>query len=323
MTEQIKAMLDEAARFDEPPSGINGDDVVAKGRKRTRTRRLGAAGGATLSVAAVTALALVLAPAAGGTQGDDRDSAAGAIEQPGFTLPDLDAKPGDKFEWLSKYDDGQRTKETRKFEAAYWKFVEDEFDDVRVVPDRGDVTFEPLADDTKPVMTRDVMWVNYVDGDSDPTPVYHDEIPWYRLQANLSLDRDDIAEYLDVTVYPKGSFEAGPGKEYGYRNLYTCDHRDAGPGGRQPVEADRDCSEKTGPDGEKIARVTTMFKSGEVTGADRELIVYRADGTAISVRNWGAIRYRDGQLTSTQEPALDFEQLTDLALALPDDVLVK
>ncbi|ADD43512.1 hypothetical protein [Stackebrandtia nassauensis] len=323
MTEQIKAMLDEAARFDEPPSGINGDDVVVKGRKRNRTKRLGLAGGATLSVAAVTALALVLAPTAGGTEKGD-NAAADAIEQPEFELPDLDAKPGDKFEWMPK-EDGKAgpTDETREFDAAFWEYLEDNFDQVDVAPDMKKVKFEPLTDTNRTEMTREHMWVNYVDGEQVPVPVYHDEIPWYRLQANLSLDREGVADFIDVTVHPKGSFEPGPGEDYGYRNLYTCDRREAGPGGHQPAEADRDCSEKTGPDGEKIARITTEYKSGDVLGEERRVIVYRADGTAISVKDWGATRYEDGEMTGSEEPALDFEQLTELALALPDDVLVK
>lgn len=322
MTDQIKAMLDEAAHIGEPPSHVNGDEIVLKGRKRNRARRFGVGGGATLGVAGLTAVALLLTPVDGG-QTDERGAAADTVEQPEFELPDIDVKPGEKLQWLRKSDEESGpTKETEAFSAAFWEHLENEYDDIGIA-DNAENTIEPLTDANMTAMTRDFMWLNYVEEDSEPTPVQHDPIPRYQLHTEVSLDREDVIDAIEVTVYPKGSFEAGAGTEHDYRNLYTCDHRDGGPEGVDPTEATRDCTEETGPGGEKIARIKTEHEVyDEFAGSDLQVVVYRADGTAIVVRDVFATKHLNDVDRSGEKLTLDLDQLTELALALPDDVLV-
>lgn len=69
----IKPLLDETVRENEPPPGINSDQLVARGRSRSRWRLIGYTGsGVTFALAVGTAVVLLLPSLVGGQP--DRDS---------------------------------------------------------------------------------------------------------------------------------------------------------------------------------------------------------------------------------------------------------
>lgn len=339
MVEDIKGLLDDAASQNQPASTIDTVQIVARGKRSVRGRRLKAGGAATAGIAVLAAGALLLPSAfAGNNDGPDRlgdgQAADSPAEQPKFTLPDVEEKDGYKYQWDAEgtakdpngmHDDSSTTTDaTAQYDKAFWKYMQDNFDEIGVTVAPKIETYVPMTDGNRPVLTRNMMELNEYPGNGeDPTSVSTEAIPQYGLNVDLTLSgkKSKVDDLIIATVYPNGGFKSGEGDTFEY--LYTCEASKAGPSGKQAAAQKHTCEESTGPNGEKIVNISTSFMTGteKMTERGREntAVVYREDGTAVVVSD--SSMFLDRESRDVADPTMTAEQLTELALSMPGDIV--
>lgn len=315
MTEEIKQMFAEHEPAPGRTLGFDPDDLVAGGRRRRKRRAVGIAAGAVLTVAALTAGALALPQFV-----TDRSDAAAddKVEQPEYPFPDL--KPPDDgfyYEIHPSREEGERSKAADEYGKAFTEWFASE----------QDLTFTDwpgMRVDEDEVLLFEANTENNGTLIGDPLPRYRigptgydDEMP---VDFEHRFGDRKVSDFLSLTVYPRGSFLDGSGDAVGH--LANCEDTT----GEETI-LDVTCTESTGPDGEKIIASDTINKerkTGDIWQKFRTVVVYRADGTAVMTND--SIPGFDGEgAHSTLDPDLDpylsIDDLTDLALSMPDTVV--
>lgn len=322
MNEDIKTGLDAELPSGSVPFSLDTDEAVRLGRRSRKHRRLAAVGGSVLSVAAVTALVLtVLTP--GGLFSGGQDNAAAGDE-----LPDLDPKL--RYEWLSGADTVEDTPVTKAYDEAFWSHWNAEHPEAR--PDHkqyqveGQPTQTPKEEPRLRVDQRELVeWK----GDTGETIYKHSLIS---LQVEYGDENssitgpmgfqfgDGMPNFVDVQVIPDGRFRIGTEDVY---DLAWCDDDE------DAFTDDCEVTKTTGPDGERIENVLSKeirTEDDKLSGVGRKTIVYRADGSAVVVSDTingehGGVGPDEEKDLGDAKPALSFEELTAIALALPEKPL--
>jgi hypothetical protein len=256
MSSDIRSLLDGASSTS-PPWVLDSDAVVARGRERTRRRRVRLASGAVVGVATVTAATLaltsMLAPPTGVAPPPDAGPPAGTQPPPARTLPELD--PSKHYSWVS------RERVDDAVGAALTKSLVDHFAQHPVlarakVLQRGP-EFEVDGVTHKVTLvtpgaagslfgvaryTNDLVSSAPPGGGEAPPPAF--SAPVYRLRSNVATGPDedstmtldhlagielavdgvgeDQLDHLRIALFPKGTYRSG--------------HDAAKQGARQPLD---------------------------------------------------------------------------------------
>lgn len=306
MNDEMLRLFAEHEKTDGPPLGLDSEALARKGRKHLRVRRLSAVGGLTAAVAVVAAVAVTLTGLATPSPADE---AADGVEQPEYPLPELPEPPeGAEYRW----NDVLGTTETSTAATAYGESFRDWF---------ADNGMELAHWPGTAIGSRELFGGNPAESDWDFEGI---TIPYYGIKSRV--DPEDFATMADagrvgygeddtvsLRVHPRGSFEPGAGDTYEY--LATCTDDVAlgiNDGWR---DADYTCDETTGPDGELVLRQHAVFEHDHGLWVTvNRVIVFRADGTAVEV---------DDEVRSDAESSLplSLDELTDLALSMPDAIV--
>lgn len=150
--------------------------------------------------------------------------------------------------------------------------------------------------------------------------------------AEIAVDGSgvDQTDLLRVALYPAGGFRIGydpsqdgwrdPVNGYLIKGCDTYDVTDAHEGTTDDRRFSFDCTESTGPNGERILAVAfhETYLDADVTSTINTVVVYRTDGTAVVVGDTPrpGLNWRQGQ-PAPETPGLTIEALTGLALAVP------
>ncbi|ADD44210.1 hypothetical protein [Stackebrandtia nassauensis] len=323
MNDAMLRLFAEHEKIDGPPLGVSSEQLAKRGRRRLMGRNLGFAGGLTAAVALAVVGALTLSSAfvvADAPPGTGK-------EQPEYPLPDLPKPPdGQRYAW--GYQDGDKSSpDADEYGKAFTEWFNDNGTDLEKWPGmavnhrllyRGSTELNnwKVVDDSIPYYG--IATVSLTDPGGDPE-VEWDEIVTDRVRYGEAND-------LGFKVYPRGSFESGAGDTF--EHLATCtdgltleatsaETVVSRAASTQDLEPDHTCDESTGPGGERILRIHTEWKTdgGFMPRQDNRVIVIRADGTAVDVDTYV---YRDDETDAGNKLGLSLDELTDLALAMPD-----
>lgn len=314
MTHELNRRLDEQLDAVAPPSGLNAEDLAARGRKRLTARRSALSGGLTLGIAAVLAGAVFLSggigaggnAADGGPSGDPSASASTPDgEVPRGKLPPLD--PNGTYRWINDWGSSIETPATPMGEQltdAYFEYLS-------TVPG-ADLRTTVHGDPDNPshwgtVSRSDLRGMALVDhvivsGPGLGHPVY--STPYYEnwnvYEVTINLNGDRYGDWIQTEIYPKDSYLPGCGKVKG--NMlpeapapYVVDCGDdysAYPHGQPEAEAAFEVkytyTPSTTQNGEQVITVdrdATRTKEGVKESQNvRTVVLYRLDGTALVAR---------------------------------------
>ena len=337
MTDELNRLMDEATHTDAPPSHLDTDTLLHKGRQGARRHRRLVVTGAVAAVLAIGTPVGLLATA--GADPSDPDHAAPAADplEPPYDLPQPAMKDGYHYQWdywgdfangPGNWEDAQPvpTEETEKYDAAMWDYFDSTYDDVAVDanPNAGQTEWVDPDDEPNQHVLREELELNeYAPDEPMPTATLSTEpIPNYSYSQEVRLGGADAAgpDWIQLTVYPEGGYRPGdPGNE-DPTYLYTCTDR---PGTGQPAAADRECEESTGPNGETIVTITASNSIGDAdspteTTRDLTTVLYRADGTAIVLFDEGPTAIENNELTTVYDPTMSADEQLALLLSMPD-----
>ncbi|GIG71509.1 hypothetical protein [Phytomonospora endophytica] len=325
MTKDIKELLDTTAGHESLPA-FDADAALKRGHGALSRRRL-AVGGLTTGVVAIVAAAMValpgiMAPAKGGDPSDPGPGTNAAT--PREALPELD--PDLYYTWLDEvfWDDQgnitentpEKTESSAKYTGAFYELLDQEFGGYT-----GD-TMDFGRMDLKLVATPEAL--------RDTSGAYEvaEEQVFYRLHLNFVAHQTDDglvqwgngnggfeALYIDVRApgdFTDGLEGPGPGSAKGGAGVFDllgCEDRTDGAQAGQTVEVDVECIEKATAKNERYIEVTEVSQPGtEHAITTRKLVLYRVDGSAVTVRDTG---------DSGQDLSLGFTDLLAMAQALP------
>ncbi|GIG67261.1 hypothetical protein [Phytomonospora endophytica] len=305
MTRDLARALDEEFAACTPPTAITRELIIHRGRRVRRRRRLALGGGTFGLVAGVVAAALVLAPVAGVPI-----EPPVAIAQPEFPLPELD--PDEEYFWVPSVADGRVTPDTAKLDKAYLEHL---------------AAFgRPLVTAGANPITRYTYTLGHGDAEFLDPNAYSSPV-YFGGDVGVTATDGEYMDSIHVRLSAKGSFLPGAGQPKGPNpnapvpylvpgcEDYTFDrHLGA------PSEIDFECAERTGPNGERMIVVTRVKTAGggEQWMKERFVVVYRLDGTALTVTD-DLVRI-DGAQADLRDAGfgLSEEDLVALALAMPD-----
>jgi hypothetical protein len=322
MTDDIKGRLDAELPDHPVPFALTADGAVTVGRRARRRRRLLAGGSGLLSIA--VAAVLVTAGVNGGLMADP---APVTEESPVVELPDLD--PYGEYTWSIGWEPWTGpvvNPGTEAYTDAFWRHFQAEYPQAELDPTEYYTEGQPQGTVKEPLGFRVVTYELEQAGSG--TVHSHAAYGLLLVMGDDSSSQtgpmqfqfgDGMPNFLDVTVHPAGSYrqDAGdlldlaycwPGDDF-YRNECVT-------------------TETTGPAGERVQQIDlTSFRveSGEISTRAREVVLYREDGTAVEVStqiSGTSPGQNDQHVTSEQTPALGHDDLTGIALALPDDPVV-
>ncbi|MGH8795396.1 MAG: hypothetical protein ACRDXX_22480 [Stackebrandtia sp.] len=331
MNDEIKPAIDAAFPEGSAPFTVDSGAVLDSSRRVRRRRRMFAGGGASL---AVTACAAVLAASLAAPGDGTPDGAADEGEdQPEYTLPDLD--PDAKYEWemLGPEEKMEVTDSTWEYSAELRHHLDQEYPGWSNVPDEYADPDNPLSSAELHVARVDNHLREAVEKDEDSSvledtghtqPLFstvHETDGWddgddmgggFGTTYELEFDGADGTDFFGLEIWPSGGYTDGEG---GDLDLVNCIDEDFE--GSTKVE----CDETEGPDGELVRteKSTWTNPDGDVGRITNKIVFYRGDGVAIVVTDnveGPDLGDRIGGLEG-REPFLDFEELVDLAAALP------
>ncbi|MFD0559216.1 hypothetical protein FB566_5181 [Stackebrandtia endophytica] len=359
MNRDIKELLNEAIKNEPPAKPLDVDALAAEGNRRIRGNRLGVAGAAAGTLAVVTAAALILPGAFGGTGSNETSSVAADEdqnletdnEQGEYPVPPLD--PDRKY----RYGNSSNTSvpETEQLTEVFWSLMAASFPDMVVFSFGG---ADPLPPDLYPTMSRSESDLLLMDEDTEyPTTTYGDEgepigysRPIYGFAENAGFygtiwtvtDPDrKVYDEFDLTIHPKGSFDTEP-KSYPngsaskppVPHLTTgCeDQLNSGQGGTDNFEQDYTCSESTGPNGEPVQVVELTLSVGN--NGNHDFISMKAITVIVTLENGNAVVFTN-MYGSTEvdgehgayldladiDPAMSADDMVELAISLPQVVV--
>lgn len=314
-TDDLNLALDDEFERCTPDISIVPSEVVIRGRRRVRARRIGAGGGGLAAIAVVA----VLVPTvfAGGPPAEPAEPAGIRQQDPSEYPIALD--PNVEYIWgadESRFDEANEsdaystTPATAELNTA-WQAALDDLG-FQAQPGWGDEVQRH-----NDVLTPDKDQSGVYGGWAGEESLVLAERPVYSASAS------DDTDQLSMEVYPAGSFLVGAGTQAKNPSWLLPDPRYLVPGcdpftrsfdpaPAQTVMADVtfECVDSDGPDGERILSVRPSHSwDGHTTRMIAYLVVYRTDGTAVRItdRSWN------------EKSPLQFtdEQMTDLALALP------
>jgi hypothetical protein len=355
MSGDIKCLLDRAATAS-PPWVLDSDAVVARGRERTRRRRVGLASGAVVGIATVTAATLaltsMLAPSTGATPPTG--------PPPIGTLPELD--PNQHHYWASS---GREDDEVgAELTGSLVDFLAEHLPEVKVLQYGPDFESDGFTYKVRLVApgaegslfgmaryTNDLVSSDPLVGRAAPPPAF--SAPVYRLRSNVATGPDEDTEgtlghlsgievavdgvgedqldLLRIALFPEGSYRGGydPAK-WGARegsNGYLVEGceaylvTDAHEGTEDDRRFDFDCDESTGPSGERVVTVAAeeTYLAHWISYTINTVMVYRTDGTAVVVSDTArpGRHWKQGSSRAPNTPSLDLNELTAIALAMP------
>jgi len=361
MTDDIKVLLDQASgaspleAFD-----IDTVLRRGRGRARRRRLGLAGGGlfGLAALTAATVALNSALAPQTGSAPGQVGNTQPPAKT---YTLPELDpAKTYHwrSYDWNSQggVDDATAAELT----DALRNYVAEHLPELKVIQyGPGEETFtnpdgssytrtkaELLAPDDEQSPLRFSRYTNRLVTEGGQIvheqPVYRFRYPgavnedtldfWTGVQIAVDGSGADQIDLLRVALYPAGGFRIGydpaqDGRRHAVNGYLVkgCDTYDVTDAHEGTTEDDRrfsfDCTESTGPNGERIFAVAfhETYLEADVTLTVNTVVVHRTDGTAVVVSDTATpgFNWSQGQPTSATTSGLSIEALTGLALAVP------
>lgn len=318
MTEDIKQLFTEHRIDAERPLRIDAETVAQGGRRRRKRRTVGMVAAAVVAVVALTAGTVTLPQYFSGSS----DAAVKPDEQPSHPLPDLEPlEDGDVYlAGIVADDEGKPSEAADAYGDAYVEWFEKEMS-VEFEQWPGMRVFEEEVE----------IW-----DDKKNTTVETDEFwpPRYRIGTasgggvggplsgfSHSFGGDEFYDQLSLTVYPRDGFlpDSGEGAQY----LQNCEDRKY-----NNTTYEQTCTEAAGPAGERILRGVTEHVTDDphLPLLERTLTVtvFRKDGTAVQVGTMVPGVSMEGSIAKVDpdyEPELDLDELTDLALSMPDAIV--
>ena len=314
MTHELNRRLDEQLDAVAPPSGLNAEDLAARGRKRLTARRSALSGGLTLGIAAVLAGAVFLSggigaggnAADGGPSGDP--SAPGWLPgtgpmtpptAPRGNLPEL--APTGNYRWQNDWPTETLPELGERLADAYFQYLSSQPGAELRTPIHGD----PDNPSRWGVATRsDMAGYRLVDRsivnvDADYEPVY--TTPYYQdtdvNEVTFNTNGDRYGDWIKMGVYPKGSYLQGCGIVQGNMlpdapapfvvdcgdDYIAYPHGD--PSAEPGYEVTYTRSSSSTQNGELVITVdrnATRVKDGvKDCIKTRTVVLYRSDGTAL------------------------------------------
>lgn len=345
MNDDMREIFGKALPETEPPVAFSSDSLLETGKRKRRHRAIGAFTG---GVAVVAALAVSLPMAIG--DGVEVSQAAH-----GGQLPELDSDG--LYGWLE--GEAEASPASEEYGDAFWGWLEANAPGFEYIPDKylennGVDTSKP------PTFDRDeITLMRYADAE-DPAsesvttglirPVYHlaDSFPWDKPNTwsnpgppMVQMPGVDNLDIFDAAVYPAGTYTDGtkgplpqaPAKgDENFFDLINCEGGETDNdtsilyydlGIDVPIFYDIECRETQTADGMRVVEVgeTVTDKAGNLVSKANALVLYRFDGSAVVLRNLVPGREGPSRNVADMEPALGFEELTDLAASLPDDAV--
>lgn len=318
MTEDIKQLFSQHRVDGDRPLGIDSEAIAQGGRKRRRRRTTGLVATAVVLVAVLTAGSVTLPRYLGGSADAATDTGS---EQPSHPLPELEPLADDDHyvAGIVPDDEGKRTDAADEYGDAYVEWFADnmgvEFEQwpgVRVFEEK----IGYWSDKDKEVIDIGGFWppryrIGAVAGGGPDGPS-----SWF----SHSFSGDRYFDELSLTVYPRDSFLPGSGE--GAQYLQDCQERQY-----NDVVTEQTCTDETGPEGERILRAVTEEKNSDdmdsgIMTKTLTVTVFREDGTAVQVGNSvPGVSMEDNMGYGKYETEMDFDDLTDLALSMPDAIV--
>lgn len=355
MTHDLASGLDAELDASSPPTAITPQALIHRGRRRRAVRT----GGLATGLAAVVAGAVFLTGAIGGggtvPSGTATDAAALSgkdrpiPDQPAVTLPELE--PGALYAW-GKAGPPTDTAEGAQLSAALLAFLTShDVPNMRLNPpdpanrepsgDADGLTVDlsqkvPMTPENYPGMKRydDALdkWTEYDPGALTATDIgYSQPVYAWGDGASLYVGDDDGGTYeqsFDVKLTPKGGYVPGTAVHKGMLPTlgaapylttgcedYTFDGQFDG------TKVRYDCKDLTTPSGEQALLVDETVGADHTSMRFRTLVVYRADGTALTVTLGIVLRAalgdRPADYLDTKAFQFTGDDLVALAEALP------
>lgn len=302
MNDDMRRLFAEHTKIDGPPMSVTSGDLAKHGRRRLVGRNLGMATGLTAIVALGMVGVLTLPSAFASTTGQAANQGnTDQAEQPEFPLPDDLPEPPEKYFW-GGFATAQGDEVSSDAADAYGDAFRDWFDENRDTPIED---WPGMAIKYRVLMTK-------AEAETVGEP-----FPFYGIvneEAEEAVQYGGERYHTGLRVYPRGNFKKGDGDTY--EHLYTCE--DGVYENDQPEYLDYTCDEKVAPNGDKYAMITKKHTGRDKTiELEYRVVLFRQDGTAVEVRS-----VVDGGGSSVDsEPKLSLDELLDLALSMPDDVV--
>ena len=353
MTQDLGPALDAELDASSPATGITPQALIRTGRRRRAVRT----GGLATGLAAVVAGAVFLTGAIGGggtaPSGTAIDAAASTgkdrpiPDQPAVTLPQLE--PGALYEW-GKGGPPTDTAEGARLSAALLEFLTshdvpnmrlDPPDTANREPSGDGLTVDlsqkvPMTPENYPGMKRFndelAKWTEYEPGALSSTDVgYSQPVYAWGDGAGLFIGDDDGGTYeqsFDVKLTPKGGYVPGAAVHKGMlptmgaAPYLTTGCEDYTYNGQfDGTKVHYDCKDLTTPSGEQALLVDETVGADHTSMRFRTLVVYRADGTALTATLGLVLRAalgdRPADYLDTKAFQFSGDDLVALAEALP------
>ena len=311
-----------------PPLAVDAETMTTRGRRRVRIRRMRAYGGLAAFAAVVVGAAYVLGGLA---------HPAGPV-QPSYNIPQLERAAYDY--WTMSYDGSPtENEETRKL-------TEGEFRVLSAIP--GLLLLGGMSLQNRPPTVDQIpqLWrgVNKLTVGGDPNQVAYVQ-PFYgsfAAPSSLKVLRESVPSpvkpdnawaEVGVRVLPKGGYlgkdpEADPARAltalmWGPYTEPACADAETAGGAKYTYE----CSETTGPHGERVLRALQVVDDGPDSTLQQAVVVYQSNGNALTLMTTMiGIDGPDSQLdpgdVAHAKSFLTIDELTTAALAMPEVIVV-
>lgn len=280
----IRSLFDAAIDAEPgPPSGLDVDRIVARGRRASRHRLLAVGGSGLAAAAAMTAFALLVGPVGGGLQVSSAGSPTVKPSRTRTPAPVQTASPTPSIGGPTpsvppeRYNSDHAASLSAAFEAA-----------LRAVAPPGTTFLDTRANDPE----------------SRPFAFGYNAQP-YANQFTSGPDLRDAAGTGNVTLVigkPVGSEGAGVGQ------FKQCP-------AEEPGTLPTQCTVRTGPHGERIVAMPRFWDQNGSKIARIDVTKPDGTGLVIEVRNWGLNDAAD-KISAKQRAQLPItvEQMTQVAV---------
>lgn len=294
MTGDLKNAFEELMIENEPPLTTSTEKIIRSGRRRQTRRRLEVWGVAAMTV--VTTGVVVAATAGFGSLGGGEDSADVPANPPGYYPP------------VSSW---------REYSQAVHDLFLEEGPDFRYGSGEDDYPFELLESDS--VST------------GDPDVEY--EIPRTGIAFLKTSDGTPVGSAF-VQLYEPGPWSTEPeddqwplgfGSVFAGESIVSCwsgenEEQQESTKETKIRVTDTDCEEGVTSSGDQLIRVSRVehYKDEPPGSYTNTVVVYRADGTAVTVNSFCGNEDEDDEYGGTcKDIQFDLDQLEAIAVALP------